>query len=140
MFYIKQTSVLLFSLMISFSGYSISVDSNRVERDVQKSISAKVVGDKIYFNLTMLNESVPGVYSLVKTFQDGTSESVGIKEVAVNTIGQPLLYSFVDENKSDELVSYDLIRISLEAETVETWQYCPKEDRICDCILFSLND
>lgn len=138
--YINRISTVLFLMMISISGFSTNLDTNNVERNIQADLTARVVEDKIYFNLSMLNESKPGVYSLVKTFSDGTFESVGIKDIAVNTINQPLLYSFVDDNKSDENVSYDLIRISLEVETVESWQYCPIEDRICNCELFSINE
>jgi len=121
------------------SDYSVSDTSKVIQRDVEKSLTAKVIGDKIYFKLTMLNESKPGMYSLVKTYADGTFESIGIKDIAVNTINQPLLYSFVEENKSDVNVSYDLIRISFNVEPVESWQYCPLQDKVCTSELFSDN-
>jgi len=136
----KTLTAILVTLLISFNGYSTTLDSLAIERDVQKSLTAKVVENNIYFNLEMLNESKPGMYSLVKTFPDGTFESVGLKDIAVNTINQPLLYSFVDNKKPNSIVTYSLIRVSLNVETVECWQYYPIENTIRQTQVLSIND
>jgi hypothetical protein len=116
-------NILLSILMLSTLSLTAgNMDSLKLEtkRDVQVELSARVIEGEVYFKLLMLNESKPGFYSLVKEYADGTFESVGLKEIGVNTINQPLMYCFVDKSKSIP-VKYKLSRISNEVETLKTW-------------------
>ncbi len=111
-------AILLFSMtMRAGEKDTLNVE---VERDIQVDLSVRVIEGNVYFKLLMLNESKSGFYSLVKENVDGTMESVGVKEIGVNTINQPLMYCFVDKNVTS-LVSYRLVRISQEVESVKTW-------------------
>lgn len=127
--------IILMTLMILVSsavlaGSKDSVETD-LERDVMVSLTGEVYNGNVYFNLLMLNESKPGVYSLVKQCADGTLESIGMKDIGVNTINEPLLYSFVDKSTDTAPVSYRLIRISFEVETIMVWN-CGKTDQgIC---------
>jgi len=118
-----------FVILITFQGFSITKDSAGIEmsRDIMVDMSARVHTGTVYFNLSMLNESKPGVYSLVKQFEDGSFVSVGIKEIGVNTINQPILYSFKDAPLETKPHSYLLVRISNDSEVVGKWycSYCP---------------
>ncbi len=120
---IKNT-LLSIILLISVSLTAGNMDSLKKEtkRDIQVELSARVIEGNVYFKLLMLNESKPGFYSLVKEYADGTFESVGLKEIGVNTINQPLMYCFVDKSKSIP-VKYTLSRISHEVETLKTWDF-----------------
>lgn len=115
----------VFALLTSVLGIASNNDTltNELPRDVQVNLTARVYEGKVYINLTMLNESKPGVYSLVKTYDDGSFESVSLKDVGVNTINRPLLYSFSDNPLESKPYSYVLVRISHSAEVVGTW-YC----------------
>ena len=118
--------------MLSSLSWAANIDSLKVNRDVQENLTVRIVEGKIYFNLTMINESKPGVYSLVKTYSDGTFESVGIKDIAVNTINHPLLYCFMENDIPKVNVVYKLIRISFNVETVQTWKYYSIQNKISD--------
>ncbi len=124
-----KITLILIIVGLSKSSFAISEDTtlNNCKRDVLVHASARVFGGSVYFNLSMLNESKPGVYSLVKVFNDNSFESVGIKEITVNQINQPLGYSFVDRCTGKAPASYKLIRISFETEVVKTW-YCSDID------------
>jgi hypothetical protein len=101
------------------------------DRDVLVDLTAKVHAGNVYFNLSMINESKPGVYSLVKVYNDGSLESVGMKEIAVNNINKPILYSFADKDVNETSVAYKLIRISTNTEVVKTWKCSEVENSIC---------
>jgi basic membrane lipoprotein Med (substrate-binding protein (PBP1-ABC) superfamily) len=105
--------------------------SSEENRDVLVDLTAKVHEGNIYFNLSMVNESKPGVYSMVKMYKDGSFESLGMKEIAVNTINKPILYSFTDKSVGDASVTYKLVRISSETEIVKTWNCSEVANSIC---------
>jgi hypothetical protein len=119
-------------LLTASASYAETEDSLKKEqnRDVLVELSAKVYGGNVYFKLLMLNESKPGIYSLTREYADGSIESVGIKSIAVNTINQPIWYSFVDKSETRP-VSYRLVRVSNEVEVVSIWHCSEIENGIC---------
>jgi hypothetical protein len=112
-----------FGLSTSFAGNG----TGNNDRDLLVSVTGKQTQDLVYFKLLMMNESTDGVYSMVKKFDDGTFESVAIRNFYANCIDAPLLYSFVDRELSDEDVTYVLYRISDGSEVVQSWRYHAEE-------------
>lgn len=113
--------------------------NSEIQRDIQVELSTRVIEGEIYFKLLMLNESKPGFYSLVKEYADGTFESVEMKEIAVNTINQPLMYCFADKSKSAP-TKYKLLRISNEVEYIKTWHCSELGEGICVDEIFVLTE
>lgn len=99
------------------------VEEAVVMRDLQVGLDATVIEDQAFFNLKMLNESEDAVYSLVRYNADGSYTSIGILDAVPNTINQPILYSFNDDEAQDEDVEYVLLRIGFEVEEIGTWTY-----------------
>jgi hypothetical protein len=119
------------AFFLTSSSFAQTLEAPEEERDVLVSVSAQVHDGGVYFNLSMINESKPGVYSLVRIHNDGTFHSVGMKEIAVNNINKPILYSFADKSVEDTSVSYKLVRISDETEVVKTWNCSEVANSIC---------
>lgn len=114
-------------------------EPNQIERDKQAGISARCVQGAAYFKLLMLNESKDGVYTLVKEFPNGEKETLGVRYINANTIDSPLMYSFVDNELSDEDVIYVLYRITDETVVVRYWQYCSDEKALCSNSLIAIH-
>jgi hypothetical protein len=129
---IMKTLTIFTALIISVSICTGQKDSlnSEIQRDIQIELSARVIEGQVYFKLLMLNESQPGFYSVVKEYADGTFESVEMREIAVNTINQPLMYCFVDKPKSLP-AQYKLLRISNEVEYIKTWLWSELGNGIC---------
>ncbi len=109
-------------------------DTNEVagmERDVQVDLTHRIHEGNIYFKLLMLNESQSGFYSMVKYFENGDYASVDVRQMVANTINQPLMYSFTDEDVPREDVTYVLYRIAEGTEEVGRWNYCSTEHTLC---------
>ena len=111
-----------FVSLTALAGNNDTLKTDSPKRDILESVTARVYDNSVYFNLVITNESKPGFYSLVKVFDDETTESVEIKNIFVNILNQPLLYSFKDKNLSNKPVTYMLIRISFDTEIVQTWK------------------
>ncbi|MFT6243740.1 MAG: hypothetical protein ACJA0U_002195 [Salibacteraceae bacterium] len=137
----KNTIIILALLFINspalFAGSSSVDPSNSfgdtgtIKRDSMVDISYKMINNKVYFKLTMINESKDGFYSMVREFGDGRFESVDIRKINANMISIPLLYCFVDEEIPSEDFKYVLRRISDEVTEVSRWDYCSTNYEIC---------
>ncbi|MFT6503199.1 MAG: hypothetical protein ACJASQ_003332 [Crocinitomicaceae bacterium] len=137
----KNTIIILVLLFINspalFAGSSSVDPSNTfgnpgtIARDSLVDISYKMINNKVYFKLTMINESKDGFYSMVREFGDGRVESVDIRQMNANMINVPLLYCFVDEEIPSVDFTYVLRRISDEVTEVSRWNYCSTNDEIC---------
>lgn len=95
-----------------------------LKRDVLVSVTEHVLGEYAYINLKMLNESRGGVYTLVKKENDGQVVLIDSKDIAVNVINKPILYSFKVPELAKNDCEYTLYRISREVEVVQSWCYC----------------
>jgi len=105
------------------STYSDSTEKSSLKTNVYISLTVRVLNDKAYFNLVMMNESKNGDYSLIRHNQDGSVTSIGLKRIIKNNINLPIQYSFVDKDLSDDYAFYELIRITNEVEHVQRWSY-----------------
>lgn len=103
------------------------VNAETLKRDVLIDIKEYVVEEHAYINLRMLNESKEGVYTLVKSDENGKAELVDSKEIAVNTINKPVLYSFKEAELENKDCEYTLYRISRSVEVVQSWCYCVEQ-------------
>jgi hypothetical protein len=97
----------------------------------QVSVDARLINDRVYFRLVMLNEEKKSAYSLVREYENGTFESVEVRFGHKNEINLPLLYCFVDEEIPTVDFTYTLYRISDETKIVQRWNYCANEKEIC---------
>ncbi len=121
-----------------FSAELISIEvkspyDHEKEKIVEKKVSvdARLINDRIYFRLVMLNEEKESAYSLVREFKNGTIESVELRFGHKNEINSPLLYCFVDEEIPTVDFTYTLYRISDETKIIQKWNYCANEKEIC---------
>lgn len=126
---IKITSLILL-FTYSTSGYSNNKDSTAIKRDVQHYLTARAIDGNLFINLSMINESKPGKYSLIKIDSNGSSESICQKDININTSNKRQFYSFIVKDKSEVIVTYQLVRISNNRETIGTWEYSPSENTI----------
>lgn len=95
-------------------------------------ISARTIKNNNYFKLLMKNEDKSSAYSLVRVYENGEFESVGIRFGHVNTIDQPIWYSFVDREVPNKDFTYTLLRISEETVVMKKWTYCKDSKEICE--------
>lgn len=128
----SKKTILLLAILVS--GSMALASGNGTEEVVNEEVSvtdfvvsaqATVIENKAYVNIKMLNETKQGAYSLVRFNCDGTVTSIGLKDATPNTINQPLMYCFVDEELACEEASYVLVRIGAESEVIQTWTYNP---------------
>jgi hypothetical protein len=125
------TAILTLLILSSFTsqyntnGEIIPVVS-KIERDKQLNLNAKILMDKLYINLKMLNESETGVYLIIRKFPDGTIEYVDSRQMLENTINTPILYSFIEKCLPTQNVEYILYRDALESNIVQKWEYNSK--------------
>ncbi|NRA12579.1 MAG: hypothetical protein HRT57_11550, partial [Crocinitomicaceae bacterium] len=101
------------------------------QRDSMVELSFRMIESNIYFKLKMLNETKNGYYSMVRVFEDGSSESVDIRQMVANEINQPILYCFTDEEVPTVDFTYVLVRITAEYKEVKRWNYCATTKLIC---------
>ena len=107
-------------------------DHGKVKISKKKvSVDARLIKDRVYFRLLMLNEEKESVYSLVREYENGTFESVEAKFGHKNDINLPLLYCFVDKEIPTVDFTYTLYRISDETKIVQRCKYCVNEKEIC---------
>ena len=134
-------SMILVSVPMAISGneiyngtYDNGTPSN--EKDKLVSLSARFLNDKIYFKLSMLNESIGGVYTLMREFPDGTVELVEYKTITTNTINSPLLYCFVENKIPTTDCTYVIYRRSVKNERIAQWQFCSELNELCPEVVF----
>lgn len=101
-------------LFVAAASFSFAGGSEKDDANCAPSLNAtvKVVGDQVYFNVYMLNETKTGFYSLVKHGENEELISVGLKECAPNKLNTPILYSFKDVNTTGKPTRYELVRIN----------------------------
>jgi len=134
----KTTASFLAILFLCFSTAFAAKEDNildgppQLERDKQIGLSGRVVQDAAYFKLIMLNESKDGIYTLIKEYENGEKETLGMRHINANTIDSPLMYSFVERELPEEDVSYVLYRVTDETVVVRTWKYCSDEAAFCN--------
>lgn len=86
-------------------------------------LTAKVVDETVYFNVTLDRETERCIYSMVRFNADGSMESIGLKDGIKNPNNLPLLYSFKDTDKPKVDVEYALYRIGADSEVIARWTY-----------------
>lgn len=96
------------------------------------SLTGKVSNNLVYFKLLIKNEDKSSIYSMVREFENGKFESVGIQYGVMNKIDTRLMYTFVDRNVPNEDFTYTLYRISDESEMMKRWDYCSKSGQLCE--------
>ncbi len=109
-----------------------AVPENELDKIV--SIKARYFENRIFFNLLVLNETKNSVYSLVREFENGSFESVDVRNGYMNQINTPLLYSFVDKEIPNVDFTYALYRISKESVVLQKWKYCYEDNQLCPLI------
>ena len=129
-------SMMLLVAPMAFSGHeTVAVVNDNgtptLERDKLISLSGRFLNEKIYFKLTMLNESQGGVYTLMREYSDEKVEMVDFKTITTNMINSPLLYCFVDEKIPNTDFMYVLYRKSNENKQIAKWQYCSDLKELC---------
>jgi hypothetical protein len=136
-----KNALIIFALLFTsstplFAGSSFPSDSVDVQfnlkRDSMVDLTYRLIDRSVYFKLKMLNESQNGFYSMVREFNDGSFESVDIRQMVANEINQPIMYCFVDKAIPVVNFTYVLMRISNETEEVSRWSYCAETGQICE--------
>jgi len=124
----------ILTLLILTSSFTSQYNTNgeiipvvsKIERDKQLNLTAKILMDKLYINLTMLNESETGIYLMIRKFPDGTIEYVDSRQILENTINTPILYSFIEKCLPTQNAEYIVYRGALESTIVKKWEYNSK--------------
>jgi len=124
----------ILTLLILTSSFTSQYNTNgaiipvvsKIARDKKLNLTAKILMDKLYFNLTMLNESKTGVYLIIRKFPDGTIEYVDSRQMLENTTNTPILYSFIEKCLPAQNVEYILYRGALESTIVQKWEHNSK--------------
>jgi hypothetical protein len=104
-------------------------DKTNTAYNVDK-LSAQVVNNKVYFNVTVNYETEKCIYSLVRFNPDGTIESIGLKDGCTNLNNLPLLYSFKDNEAPKEDLEYVLYRIGSDSKVIGKFIFNAKTESI----------